>query len=60
MDAPPAKPEPTVTVAAEPMSDAYAAFWQCIDPDEPLAAVNPPADGAGTAYEQFWNVVDCD
>ena len=60
MDAPQAKPEPTANTVAEPTSDAYATFWQCVDPDEARIIVNAPSDGTGTAYEQFWSSFDCD
>jgi hypothetical protein len=60
MDAPPAKPEPTANPVAEPTSDAYATFWQCVDPDDARNKVNASSDCAGTAYEQFWSSFDCD
>lgn len=40
-------------------ADAYAAFWQCIDADEPMES-NFPIDGECNAYEQFWNWLDTD
>jgi hypothetical protein len=40
-------------------ADAYAAFWQCIDADEPAQA-NVAIGPSGNAYEQFWSLVEAD
>jgi hypothetical protein len=40
-------------------ADAYAAFWQCIEADEP-AVGNVAIDPNGNAYEQYWSLVEAD
>jgi hypothetical protein len=60
MDAPTAKSEPEANTVAEPKSDAYAAFWQCVDTDDATTPAKPADDSVRNAYEEYWKSVDCD
>jgi hypothetical protein len=58
MDGTNSMPDPAPKVPVD-RSDAYEAFWQCVDADD--APVSPDSDAARrSAYEQFWDLLDAD
>jgi hypothetical protein len=51
--------QPNQTPIDRESTDAYAAFWQCIEADEPAVA-NVAIRSRGNAYEQYWRLVEAD